>query len=192
MSSQRNRANRGRAASALRFLARNKTGGRADKVVERDIRTALGSPDRGVAVGFIDFFAAHQPPQDRFAPEHGFHWASLTLHLDYTYSIAIDDILNTELLQRPKHKASPNAAWHVTDRAVLSSTIHYVGPWVDVNCAGTISGPTANGYMIVNLEGFYDLRDGVTAYARIDNLLHRHYQDPIRFQRPGFVILPVY
>jgi len=40
----------------------------------------------------------------------------------------------------------------------------------------------------VNLEGSYDLRNGLTAYARIDNLLDRHYQDPIGFQRPGFGI----
>ena len=112
--------------------------------------------------------------------------ASLNLHGDYTYLIAMDDILDTELLRRPKHKASLNAAWHISERAVLSGTLLYVGPWVDVNRAGTVSGLTANGYTIVNLEGSYDLRDGLTAYARIDNLLDRHYQDPLGFQRPGF------
>lgn len=55
-----------------------------------------------------------------------------------------------------------------------------------MNRAGTVSGLTANGYTIVNLEGSYDLRDGLTAYACIDNLLDRHYQDPLGFQRPGF------
>jgi vitamin B12 transporter len=115
-------------------------------------------------------------------------WTPLTLRGDYTYLIAMDDILDQELLRRPKHKASLNAAWHITDRAVLSSTLLYVGPWVDVNRAGTVSGLTTNGYTIVNLEGSYDLRNGLTAYARIDNLLDRHYQDPIGFQRPGFGI----
>ena len=67
------------------------------------------------------------------------------MRADYTYLIANDDILHTELLRRPKHKASLNAAWHVTDRAVLSSTLLYVGPWVDVNRAGTVSGLNANG-----------------------------------------------
>lgn len=71
---------------------------------------------------------------------------------------------------------------------MLSGTLLYVGPWVDVNRAGTVSGVTANGYTIVNLEGSYDLRDGLTAYARIDNLLNRQYQDPIGFQHPGFGI----
>jgi len=115
-------------------------------------------------------------------------WTALSLHGDYTYLIAMDDITDTELLRRPKHKASLNTAWHITDKAVLSSTILYVGPWVDVDPAGTVSGLTANGYTIVNLEGSYDLRNGLTAYARIDNLLDRYYQDPIGFQRPGFGI----
>jgi vitamin B12 transporter len=37
----------------------------------------------------------------------------------------------------------------------------------------------------VNLAGSYDLGNGVTAYARIDNLLDRRYENPIGFLRPG-------
>ena len=51
--------------------------------------------------------------------------------------------------------------------------------------AGTVSGLTANGYTQVNLAGSYDLVNGVTAYARIDNLLDRRYENPIGFLRPG-------
>jgi len=50
-------------------------------------------------------------------------WDPLTLRGDYTYTIANDDILDTELLRRPKNKASLNTAWHVTDKAVLSATL---------------------------------------------------------------------
>lgn len=46
----------------------------------------------------------------------------------------------------------------------------------------------ANGYTLVNLAGSYDLGNGLTAYARINNLLNRNYQDPIGFLRPGFGI----
>ena len=37
----------------------------------------------------------------------------------------------------------------------------------------------------MNLAGSYDLGNGVTAFARIDNLLDRRYQDPIGFLHPG-------
>jgi vitamin B12 transporter len=112
-------------------------------------------------------------------------WQPLTLRADYTFLIARNDITDQELLRRPKHKASLDAAWHVTEAAVLSATLLYVGPWVDVNRAGTMSGVPANGYTLVNLAGSYDLGNGLTAYARIDNLLDRHYQDPIGFLPPG-------
>jgi len=115
-------------------------------------------------------------------------WEPLTLRADYTFLIAMDDITDQELLRRPKHKASLNAAWHVTEAAVLSATLLYVGPWVDANRAGTMSGVPANGYTIVNLAGSYDLSQGLSAYARIDNLFDRRYQDPVGFLRPGFGI----
>jgi len=112
-------------------------------------------------------------------------WESLTLHADYTFLIAKDDILDQELLRRPKNKASLDAAWHITEKAMLSATLLYVGPWVDVNRAGTVTGLTGNQYTLVNLAGSYDLGNGVTAYARIDNLLDRRYQNPIGFLQPG-------
>jgi hypothetical protein len=33
-----------------------------------------------------------------------------------------NDILDQQLLRRPKHKASLDAAWHVTEAAVLSAS----------------------------------------------------------------------
>jgi vitamin B12 transporter len=112
-------------------------------------------------------------------------WERLTLRGDYTFTIAKDDILDEPLLRRPKHKASLNAAWQATQAATLSATLLYVGPWLDVNRAGTASGISANGYTTVNLAGAYDLGHGLTAFGRIDNLLDRRYQDPLGFERPG-------
>ena len=112
-------------------------------------------------------------------------WEPLTFRGDYTYLMAKNDILDQELLRRPKHKASLDAAWRVTEAAVLSATVVYVGPWRDVSRWGTVTGLTANGYALVNLAGSYDLGNGVSAYARIDNLLDRRYQSPTGFLRPG-------
>ena len=112
-------------------------------------------------------------------------WDPLTLRGDYTYTIAEDDVLHQALLRRPKHKASLNATWKVTEKASLSATLLYVGPWTDVSRDGTVSGLTANGYTLVNLAGSYDLGHCVTAFARINNLLDRQYQDPIGFQHQG-------
>ena len=141
-------------------------------ITTNDTFTSFENVGRATTCG-VESFAVYTP------------WEPLTLRADYTFLIAKDDILDQELLRRPKHKASLNAAWHITEAAVLSATLLYVGPWVDVNRAGTVSGVQANGYTLANLIGSYDLGDGVSAYARIDNLFDRRYQDPTGFLRPG-------
>jgi len=141
-------------------------------ITTNDTFTSFANVGRATTYG-VESFAAYTP------------WDTLTLRADYTFLIANDDILDQELLRRPKHKASVNAAWHITEAAVLSATFIYVGPWVDVNRAGTVSGLQANGDPLVNLAGSYDLGNGVSAYARIDNLFDRRYQDPTGFLRPG-------
>jgi vitamin B12 transporter len=112
-------------------------------------------------------------------------WTALTLRLDYTYTMADDDITHTELLRRPKHKASVNARWQATGRLSFSATAVYTGTWADINRSGSASGLAATPYTLVNLAGAYDLGRGVNLFARIDNLLDRHYQDPIGFQHQG-------
>ena len=112
-------------------------------------------------------------------------WEPLTLRADYTFLIAKNDILDQELLRRPKNKASLDAAWHITEAAVLSATLLYVSPWRDVSRSAAVTGLTANGYTLVNLAASYNLGNGVSAYGRINNLFDRRYQNPIGFQQPG-------
>ncbi|MGO9133713.1 MAG: TonB-dependent receptor plug domain-containing protein, partial [Methylovirgula sp.] len=112
-------------------------------------------------------------------------WTPLTLRGDYTYTAAFDDIAQQELLRRPKHKASLSAIWQATPKAQLSATVIYVGPWFDSNRDGTATEIGAPGYVLVNLAASYDLGQGVTAFARVNNALNVHYQDPLGFQRPG-------
>jgi vitamin B12 transporter len=73
----------------------------------------------------------------------------------------------------------------VTERASLSGTVLYVGPWVDSNRSGTEAGLVSSRYTLVNIDGAYDLGHGVTAFARIDNLTDRHYQNPVGFLHQG-------
>ena len=142
-------------------------------ITVNDTGTSLQNIGKATTYG-VESFAAFTP------------WEPLTLRADYTFLLAKNDATGQELLRRPKHKASLNAAWHVTEAAVLSATLLYVGPWLDVSRLGTVSGLPVNGYAVVNLAGSHDLGNGVSAYARIDNLFDRHYENPLGFLRPGF------
>ena len=109
----------------------------------------------------------------------------LTLRGDYTYTRAWDDILNEELLRRPRNKATLAAEWQATSKATLTATVLYVGPWIDGNRDFTIPRLTAPGYTTVNLTAEHRASAHWTLFGRLTNLLDRHYQDPVGFLAPG-------
>ncbi len=112
-------------------------------------------------------------------------WAGLSFRGDYTYTMANDTVLHQQLLRRPKHKASLNAAWQADPATRLTATLLYIGARVDGNRDFSIPRLKAGGYPVVNLAGTYDFGNGVGAFARIDNALDRRIQDPTGFLRPG-------
>jgi vitamin B12 transporter len=112
-------------------------------------------------------------------------WTELGLRADYTYTIAEDADLHQELLRRPKHKVSLSTQWQPTEPLSLSASVIYVGPHVDGNRDFSIQREHASGYTLVNFAGSRELGGGVAAFARVDNLLDRRYEDPTGFQRPG-------
>jgi vitamin B12 transporter len=127
---------------------------------------------RAVTEG-VEGFAAYQPIQ------------SVTLRLDYTYAQATDEIAHEELLRRPKHKGSLNAAWRASSRLSLNTTLLSSGSWVDGN--RDFSNPRLNapGYTTVDLAANYDVAKHLTVYGRISNLLDRHYENPVGFLAPS-------
>jgi vitamin B12 transporter len=110
----------------------------------------------------------------------------LSVRADYTYTDARDDTTDLELLRRPRHKASLTASWRPIDRLSVSATVLYVGSQVDGNRSFSILRLDTPDYYLVNLAADYDLGRGITAFARIDNLLDQRYENPTGFQRPGF------
>jgi vitamin B12 transporter len=108
----------------------------------------------------------------------------VTLRADYTYTQATDDVSHQELLRRPKHKASLNAAWQATDALAINATVLTVSSWIDGNRDFSIPRLTASGYTVVNLAGSFDIDRHFTVFGRIDNLFDRHYQSPVGFLQP--------
>jgi vitamin B12 transporter len=106
--------------------------------------------------------------------------------LDYTYTEAFDDIANTGLLRRPKHKATLRNTWHATSQLSVDATILYTGSWLDNNRDFTNFEPfNAPSFTTVNVAGNYDVNKYLSVYGRVNNLFDRHYQDPIGFLQPS-------
>jgi vitamin B12 transporter len=121
----------------------------------------------------IESFIAYQPLKE------------LTLRVDYTYTQAEDDVLEQPLLRRPKHRGSFVATWQATRAWQWNLDVLAVGNWVDVSRDGLTSDLNAPGYTTVNLATSYDLTPRVALFARVDNLLDRHYENPLGFLQPS-------
>jgi len=105
--------------------------------------------------------------------------------LDYTYTAAIDEIADAELLRRPKHKASLRNSWRATSRLSFDASILFVGSWEDGNRDFSVSPLAAPGFTTVNVAVNFALNDAWAFYGRIDNLFDRHYEEPIGFLQPS-------
>ena len=121
----------------------------------------------------VESFVAYRPLQ------------SLTLRVDYTYTEAVDQILNEELLRRPKHKGSLNVLWQASTRLSLDTRILTVGSWADGNRDFSIPRLTAPGYTTVDIAANYAVNSKVALLARVSNLFNRRFDNPIGFQQPG-------
>jgi vitamin B12 transporter len=110
---------------------------------------------------------------------------SVVLRADYTYTEANDQILDQELLRRPKNKVSLDAKWQVMPALSFDADLVYVGSWIDTNREGTIPRLATPGYTTTNIAINYDATDEFTIYGRVANLFDEQYQDPDGFLRPG-------
>jgi vitamin B12 transporter len=114
---------------------------------------------------------------------------ALQLRADYTYTQADDDIVHQELLRRPRHKATLDARWQMSDAVSLDTTVLYVGSWIDGNRDFSIPRLMAPAYTTVNLAVNYEMVSHLSVFGRIANLLNRHYQDPVGFLQPALGVM---
>jgi vitamin B12 transporter len=109
----------------------------------------------------------------------------LNFRIDYTFTIARDQLNELELLRRPRNKLSMQALWAPTGELSLSTTLIFTGTFIDGNRDFSIPRLKAPGYTIVNLAANYALSESISAFGRIDNLFNLRYQNPTGFLAPG-------
>jgi outer membrane cobalamin receptor len=95
-------------------------------------------------------------------------------------------VVGDRLLRRPRHQASVNAGW-TADRVSLFASAHLRGDTLDVEPSfGAFGGLFPNrGYRTTAAGGSVRVGRGLTAYARVENLFNRAYEDVFGFPSPG-------
>jgi vitamin B12 transporter len=136
----------------------------------------------GIDITYANIGRAHTDGVESFVAYNPVK--AVTLRADYTYTQATDDGSGQQLLRRPKHKASLNAAWQATSAFSLNATVLTVSSWIDGNRDFSIPRLSAPGYTLVNLAASFAIDKHFTVFGRIDNLFDRHYQNPVGFLQP--------
>jgi len=104
---------------------------------------------------------------------------SLSLRGNYTYTRTKDQETGQRLLRRPTHKGSFEADYRFLEKAAVHLNILMVGNKDDV------ANTRVPGYVLVNLAGSYDVNANLQVFARVDNLLNKHYEELFGYGTAG-------
>ena len=126
--------------------------------------------------------------------QHGFEvyaslrpWPQFRLDAAYTYLRAREN--GVVEVRRPKHIASVNATWSSQDdRFSGTVTVRYNGEQQDVAFRSP-SFASVNvglrGYVLVNLNAEFKLRETISIFGRIENLFDENYEEVFSVSTPG-------
>ncbi len=106
-----------------------------------------------------------------------------SLSASYTYTDTENLVTNTQLLRRPRNKASLSAHHRCcADRATVNAYLNYVGTRDDF---GLTDVTTLGQYITLDLSGSYRIDERWTLFARIDNATDTDYEQVFSFGTPG-------
>jgi vitamin B12 transporter len=106
-----------------------------------------------------------------------------SLAASYTYTDTENLVTSTQLLRRPRNKAS--LSFHhrfYDDRASLNAYLNYVGSRQDF---GTVGVTTLEDYFRFDLTGTYLVNQHWELFARVDNVTDTDYEEAFGFATPG-------
>ncbi|MGY8986232.1 MAG: TonB-dependent receptor, partial [Sphingomonadales bacterium] len=98
--------------------------------------------------------------------------------MNYTYSKAINVLLDSRLLRVPTHEIGLNIAYDISKVTSLGTSLIYRSDQLDIN--GKIEGAA-----VLDVRGSQRISEYLEFYARIENLLDQHYQTVFGYGTPG-------
>ncbi len=102
----------------------------------------------------------------------------LTFRGTYTYQQTLNEITGSQLLRRPRDKASFDADYQFLEKAHVHFNVLMVGQKADYS-------NTVAGYTLLNLAGSYDVNKYLQLSGRIDNLLNKQYEEVYGYGTSG-------
>ena len=117
---------------------------------------------------------------------------SLSLNAAYTYIDSVEWDSNSDQdideIRRPRHSASLNLAWQVTDELQLNTNVHYSGGQTDdyfPSFPSPAQRVSLDKYTLLNINANYSATEQLDIYIRLDNLLDDQYEEVLGYQTLG-------
>ncbi len=107
---------------------------------------------------------------------------SLSVHAEYAYTDAVDEVAATQMLRVPRNAGSVSLDW-AQDRWRASFTLRAEGKDADID-PSTFAPAPRPGFVLANLAGSYALTDRLQLTARVENLGDTHYQEALGYGEP--------
>ena len=136
--------------------------------------TSLLNEDKADIYGLEGFVALEPDPRT-------------SLRADYTYTRS-EDGAGLDLLRRPKHKLSLDAAWRPSEALSFSAGVVFTGRRTDIDAVSFTRIITPS-YALTRLAGSLQLGESWTLFGRIDNALDKDYQTADGFRGLGRSLL---
>lgn len=105
----------------------------------------------------------------------------LSASAGHTYVWSEDERTNRILPRRPKNTITTGLDYTMLGAFNVGGDLRYVSRQLDSN----FSTAYTKAYTTLDLRGSYDITPQVAAYARLENLLNRDYQEVRRYNAPG-------
>ncbi len=104
---------------------------------------------------------------------------ALTLVCGLTYQKTKDFQYDQELPRRPERKFFIEGYWQATDKLSFDVRLRYNGPMSDnkSNPAWGLDTYKVKEYTVVDMVTNYDINKNFSVYAKIDNLMNKHYEN---------------
>ena len=113
---------------------------------------------------------------------------TLSLRLDYTFTVVDADVINSSLTRRPRHQTNVSTVWRPDALTNLSAEMQYVVPYLDIKRdTGAIFKP--GGYAVFNLAASRQITESIEITAKIKNLFDKRYEPADGFEAPGIEAL---
>ena len=112
--------------------------------------------------------------------------AETSITATYTFTDTKDEQTGLSLLRRARNKFSAGFNYDPIEKLHLTASLYFVGRRYDSNYSVyPVERVGLGGYALLNLAAGYEVAENVEAFARVENVFDRDYEEVYGFGTPG-------